>query len=269
MTLSDLVRAYLDEDAAWRDHSSAIVEGEFVSARAVAKEGGVVAGLRETRAVYDEVRPGVTFEGLVEDGERVDAGDDVFSVEGEAAGVLRGERLALNVLCAMSGVASVTRDCVESVDDVRVAATRKTHPGFRFFEKRAVEIGGGDPHRYDLADAVMVKDNHVEVLGLEEAVERAVERSSFTSFVEVEAESAEVAVRAAEMGVDAVLLDNMSPGEVEEAVAAIEGFDVVVEVSGGVRPDNLGGFDLAGVDVVSMGSLVHSSDWMDFSLRVV
>ncbi|MFW5929916.1 MAG: nicotinate-nucleotide diphosphorylase (carboxylating), partial [Halobacteriota archaeon] len=93
--------------------------------------------------------------------------------------------------------------------------------------------------------------------------------SSFTSFVEVEAESAEVAVRAAEMGVDAVLLDNMSPGEVEEAVAAIEGFDVVVEVSGGVTPDNLGGFDLAGVDVVSMGSLVHSSDWMDFSLRVV
>ncbi|MDY7080951.1 MAG: nicotinate-nucleotide diphosphorylase (carboxylating), partial [Halobacteria archaeon] len=135
-------------------------------------------------------------------------------------------------------------------------------------EKKAVRLGGGDPHRYNLADAVMIKDNHIAHIGLEEAIERAKREASFTTKIEIEAETIDTAERAAQLGADIVLLDNMTPSEVEKAVGALENHDVIVEASGGITPENVVEYVRTGVDVVSMGSLIHSSDWLDLSMRM-
>ncbi len=269
MNVRTLIQRYLGEDSAWRDASSAVAGGIEVEAEAVAREPGVVAGLEEAAVVFDELSPSPEYSAEVGDGDRVSAGDVLFTVEGDGASVLRGERLALNVVGRMSGVATSTREVVDQTDGVTVAATRKTTPGFRYFEKRAVEVGGGDPHRYDLADSVMLKENHIAALGLEAAVTRAREEASFTSKIEVEAEDVDTAVEAADHGVDVVLLDNMSPEELEAAVEALAEYDVLVEASGGISPENVSEYASTGVDVVSMGGLTRSSEWMDVSMTVV
>lgn len=268
MTVRRMVREFLEEDSAWRDVSSEVAGGVELEAEAVVRESGVVSGVEEARTVFDVTEPSPDFTAHVDEGDEVAVGDTLFEVEGDGASVLRGERLALNVVGRMSGVATATRKAADRSGDVTVAATRKTTPGFRFFEKKAVRAGGGDPHRYDLADSVMLKENHLAALGLEEAVRRAQEMASFTSKIEVEAEDVETAVEAADLGVDVVLLDNMSPESLGEAVDALSGFDVVVEASGGITPDNVGDYAGSGVDVVSMGSLVHSSRWLDVSMNV-
>lgn len=265
------IERFLREDApaGWRDVSSAVVDGE-AEATVFTRDEGVAAGVEEACAVFSHL--GAEPNPCVEDGERIDAGDTVLEPEGEATALLRGERLALNLLGSMSGVATATRECVDRVEEVdaetTVAATRKTTPGYREFEKRAVRLGGGDTHRHDLTGAVMLKENHLELVGLETAYERARERASFTTKVEVEAEDIETAVRAAELGADIVLLDNMTPDEVAEAVERLEGYGVTVEASGGITRENVAEYARAGVDVVSMGSLVRSSDWLDLSMRV-
>lgn len=262
------MKQFLDEDSGveWRDVGNSVVEGETASASVLVNEEGVVAGLHEAGVLFDIL--GVEATPRFEDGDEVVSGDVVMGVEGDAAEVLRGERPALNLLGSMSGVATATKRCVEAAGDVVVAATRKTTPGYRAFEKKAVKVGGGDPHRYDLMDAVMVKDNHVELLGLEEAYRRVEREVSFTQKIEVEAESVDGAVMAAELGADIVLLDNMSPGDVGEAMDALSGFDVLVEASGGITLENVGEYVAAGVDVVSVGGLVHSSDWLEVSMNV-
>jgi nicotinate-nucleotide pyrophosphorylase (carboxylating) len=156
---------------------------------------------------------------------------------------------------------------VDAAGDTRVAATRKTTPGYRYFEKKAVRLGGGDPHRYNLADAVLIKENHVEILGLETAVAEAQARSSFTTTVEAEAETQAEAIRAAEAGADIVLLDNMTPDEAADCAADLPDH-VVVEASGGITPETVADYADAGVDVVSMGSLTHSSNWLDVTMLV-
>jgi nicotinate-nucleotide pyrophosphorylase (carboxylating) len=262
---------FLREDvpADWRDVSSAVVEGE-AEATIFTRQDGVAAGVDEACAVFD--RLGVDPNPRVEDGDRIEASDILLEPSGDATALLRGERLVLNILGSMSGIASVTRDCVDRVEEVSadtvVAATRKTTPGYRDFEKRAVRLGGGDPHRHDLTHAVMVKENHIEIAGLEDAVRRACKESSFTTKVEVEAETLSTAERAADLGADIVLLDNMEPDEVSVAVDVLNGYDVTVEASGGITSENVAEYARTGVDVVSMGSLVHSSDWLDLSMRV-
>jgi len=252
-----------------RDVSSAVVKGE-AEATVFTRDEGVAAGVEEACAVFS--RLGAEPNPCVEDGERIDAGDTVLEPEGDAVALLRGERLALNLLGSMSGVATATRECVDEVEragaETTVAATRKTTPGYREFEKRSVRLGGGDPHRHNLTDAVMLKENHLELVGLETAYERAREKASFTTKIEVEAEDLRTAERAAELGADIVLLDNMTPDEVAEAVETLEGYDVTVEASGGITRKNVAEYARAGADVVSMGSLVHSSDWLDLSMRV-
>lgn len=264
MLRDDLREFMAEEGPRWRDVTDELVAGHETSAVARTREAGVAAGVEAAAAVFAELDVDATP--LVADGERIDAGDDLLAVEGAADAVLRGERLALNLLGSMSGVATATRECVERAGETRVAATRKTTPGYRAFEKWAVDLGGGDPHRYSLADAVLIKENHVAVVGLEAAVTAAVERSSFTTTVEVEAETREQAVRAADCGADVVLLDNMTPEEVADCVAALDGAGVTVEASGGITPENVAEYADAGVDVVSMGSLTHSADWLDVSM---
>ncbi len=260
------IERFLDEDGVgWRDVTSSLVAGHEAEATVKTRETGVAAGVEEATAVFDYL--GVDTTPLVADGKRIEAGDELLAVSGDAEALLRGERLAINLLGSMSGIASVTRECVEEAGDTRVAATRKTTPGYRHFEKKAVKLGGGDPHRYDLADAVLIKENHIAVVGLEEAVETASERASFTTKIEVEAETEAEALRAADAGADIVLLDNMAP---EEAGTVAEKLPehVVAEASGGITKETVGAYAAAGVDVVSMGSLTHSASVLDVTMLV-
>lgn len=260
------VETWLSEDVGHHDVTNQVpgtTEG-----RLVAKESGVVAGTEAAARVFDYL--GVDCEVWLGPGDEVEPGTTVLTVEGAARSVLRGERAAVNVAGHASGIATKTRRAVEAArevdDDVRVAGTRKTTPGLRGIEKRAVAAGGGDTHRLDLSHMVMVKENHIAEVGIESAIERFRTRASFATKIEVEAETKAEAVTAAEAGADVVLLDNMTPGDVEACVDALPG-DVLVEASGGITLETLPEYAATGVDVVSMGSLTHSAPALDYSFR--
>jgi nicotinate-nucleotide pyrophosphorylase (carboxylating) len=260
------VEAWLREDLGHHDVTDH-VPGR-TRGRLVAKEPGVAAGLEAAVAVFEYLDCTVARE--VEDGERIDAGDVVLSVTGPAREVLRGERVAVNAVGHASGIATETWVAVEAareVDpDVAVAGTRKTTPGLRGLEKRAVAAGGGDTHRLDLSHMVMVKDNHVAEMGLEEAVAHFAERTSFVTKVEAEVEDAARAEAAVAAGADAVLFDNLPPEEVAVGVAAV-GDEVITEASGGITHGNVREYARTGVDVISMGWLTHSAPALDLSFR--
>ncbi|POG55960.1 carboxylating nicotinate-nucleotide diphosphorylase [Haloferax marisrubri] len=266
MLTTETVERWLTEDVGHRDVTND-VPGD-TTGRLVAKEPAVAAGLDAAVAVFDSL--GVEAENAVEVGDAVEAGDVVLRVAGDARNVLRGERVAANVVGHASGVATTTREAVDAArevsDSVRVAATRKTTPGLRGVEKRAVVAGGGDTHRLTLSGMVMVKDNHVAELGLEEAVRRFAERKSFATKLEVEVETPEMGERAAAAGADIVLFDNLPPEAVREGVSRLpEG--VISEASGGITLETLPAYADTGVDVVSMGWLTHSAPSSDFSFR--
>ncbi|MDQ2052559.1 carboxylating nicotinate-nucleotide diphosphorylase [Natronolimnohabitans sp. A-GB9] len=262
------IERWLREDVGHHDVTNQ-VPGE-TTGRLVAKEGGVVAGLEAATAVFDYL--GVDVTERLDDGTTVESGDVVLRVEGPAREVLRGERVAVNLAGHAAGIATQTSDAVDRArtesDDVRVAATRKTTPGLRGLEKRAVVAGGGDTHRLDLSHMVMVKENHIEELGLEGAIEHFQAQTSFATNVDVEVETVEDAPRAAAAGADVVLLDNMTPEETREAVSLLAEYDdVLAEASGGITVETVADYAATGVDVVSMGSLTHSAPSLDLSFR--
>jgi len=267
---STQIDRWLHEDLGHHDVTND-VPGE-TTGRLVAKAPGVVAGIDAGITVFDHL--GVDVRDHLEDGERIEPGDELLSVAGPARAVLRGERLAVNLVGHASGIATQTARVVsiarEHDDDVRIAATRKTTPGLRGLEKRAVVAGGGDTHRLDLSHMVMIKDNHIAELGLERAIEHFRERSSFVTKLDVEVESVADARRAAAGGADIVLLDNMAPETVARAVNELEAAghgDVLTEASGGITLETVGAYAATGVDVISMGSLTHSAPSLDLSFR--
>ncbi|WP_290818583.1 carboxylating nicotinate-nucleotide diphosphorylase [Halovivax sp.] len=266
MITDSQIEAWLREDLGHHDVTND-VPGE-TEGRLVAKEAGVVAGLDAATAVFAYL--GCEIADAATDGTRIDEGETVLVVEGPAREVLRGERVAVNVTGHASGIATRTRaavDAAREVDpDVAIAATRKTTPGLRGIEKRAVAAGGGDTHRLDLSHMVMIKDNHVAELGLEEAVSRLRERTSFATQIEVEVESPGDAERAAEAGADIVLLDNLAPKEVATGVDLV-GDEALTEASGGITIADVPAYAETGVDVISMGSLTHSAPALDYSFR--
>ncbi len=202
----------------------------------------------------------------------------ILSALGPARALLGVERTLLNLLAHMSGVATATVDLVsianrESRGKVRIACTRKTLPGLRYFEKRAVKLGGGDMHRLRLDDAMLIKDNHLELAGsVGECVRKAKEKVSFTKKVEVEVTNADQAVEAAKAGADIILLDNMTPKEVERSVSMLQveslRNQVLLEVSGGIRKENLASYVKTGVDVISVGAITHSAPAIDLSMEI-
>lgn len=268
LTASQIDR-WLQEDIGHHDVTND-VRGE-TTGRLVAKEPGVVAGIDAAAAVFDHL--GVDADRKVADGDAIDAGEAVLTTSGPARETLRAERVAVNLAGHASGVATKTRAAVdraaEVASDVRIAGTRKTTPGLRGIEKRAVVAGGGDTHRLDLSHMVMIKENHIAEMGLETAVETFRERASFATKIEVEAESTEQARRAAEAGADIILLDNMTPEETRAAVDALDDADsdVLTEASGGITVDDVADYAATGVDIISMGSLTHSAPSLDFSFR--
>ncbi len=269
MLLNELER-FVDEDLGYNDISSSIVPDCMVHAEVIAREDGVVAGLAEATQIFEYFDVLSTTD--LTDGSSIKRNDVLFILDGGARSILRAERLALNILGRMSGIATMTHNYVEQAGSVRIACTRKTTPGFRRFEKKAVIAGGGDPHRFNLSDAVMIKHNHITVLGLEKAVKAAKSMASFTQKIEVEVESVDEAVLAAGLGVDIIMFDNMTIDEIKESINAIteKGLrnGIILEASGGISLENIAGYAGCGVDVISVGALIHSSRWLDISMKI-
>ena len=272
--IEDLLR-FIREDAPWGDVTSeAIVPDVICRAVIRANDPGVVAGLQEARALFEHF--GVAVTGRSTDGLKVAAGTVLLELDGPARAILLVERTALNIIGRMSGIATRTREAVEAVravsPDLRVAATRKTAPGLRMLDKKAVMLGGGDPHRHTLSDMVLIKDNHLALVPLSQAIQRA-KKGSLYRMVEVEVETVEDAIAAAGAGADIILLDNMTVDTVRKTVLALVGQGLrdrlTIEVSGRVGAGDLAGYAAAGVDVISMGALTHTVGNFDVSLDIL
>ncbi|MFP3161447.1 MAG: carboxylating nicotinate-nucleotide diphosphorylase [Vulcanisaeta sp.] len=265
----------LREDDPFWDLTSVIVPNEYGEACVRVKEDCVVAGMEEVTELLRLL--GLEFTVLRGDGNVAKAGDCVLIIRGQKPDLLKVERVVLNVLMRASGIATMTRRILERARNVnprvRVAATRKTTPFLRYLEKKAVAIGGGDPHRFSLSDAVLIKDNHIRAVGsLEKAIILARERSPFTVKIEVEVETVEDAIKVAELGVDIIMLDNMKPSDVakvhEELVRRGLRDRVILEASGGINEDNVIEYARY-VDVVSIGALTHSYKSIDMSMDLI
>ncbi|ASI98305.1 carboxylating nicotinate-nucleotide diphosphorylase [Thermococcus celer] len=274
MTRISYLLRFVEEDAPFGDVTSEAVIPEGTKARAViiAKQSGVIAGVGEAKALFEHF--GVKVEVKKRDGDEVREGDVIIELLGDARAILLVERTALNVMGRMSGIATEVRKLVEKVKavnpKVRVAGTRKTL--LKPMDKRAILIGGGEPHRFSLSDAILIKDNHLALVPLEEAIRRAREFSVY-KVVEVEVERLEDALKAAKAGADVIMLDNMSPEEIAETVEALrrEGLRdrVRIEVSGGITPQNITEYARLDVDVISLGYLTHSVRNFDVSLEIL
>lgn len=269
MLLTELER-FIEEDVGYNDVSSAIAPDCKAQAEVVAKEDGVAAGLSEATQIFEYFDVLSTTD--LADGSSIRKNDVLFMLDGGARSILRAERLSLNFLGRMSGIATMTHGYVERAGGVRIACTRKTTPGFRKFEKKAVIAGGGDPHRFNLSDAVLIKDNHIAVLGLEKAVKAAKSIASFTQKIEVEVENVDDAILAAKLGVDIIMFDNMTVDKIKESIDAITKKElrkgIILEASGGITLENIADYAKSGVDVISTGALIHSSGWLDISLEI-
>jgi nicotinate-nucleotide pyrophosphorylase (carboxylating) len=276
--IENAIRSFLAEDLGYGDiTTNVLVDSERRGeGRVVCKENAVIAGIEEALVLLE--LSGCQGTAKAHDGDRVKAKTMILSVRGPARALLSVERTLLNLLSHMSGVATATADLVsiakkDSQGKVRIACTRKTVPGLRYFEKKAVELGGGDTHRLRLDDAVLIKDNHLELAGsITDSVRKAKKKVSFTKKVEVEATTPDEAVEAAQAGADIVLLDNMTPKEVERSVSLLKAKSlrdrVIVEASGGIRKANLASYVKAGVDVISVGTITHSAPAIDMSLEI-
>jgi nicotinate-nucleotide pyrophosphorylase (carboxylating) len=271
-----LVRSALDEDVGAGDWTTlwTVPEDRVVSARVIAKAPGVIAGLAVARAVFAEVDPGLELTERVAEGAAVSPGDEVIALRGSARSILTGERVALNFLQRLSGVASVTRRYVDAVagTGATILDTRKTTPGMRALEKAAVLAGGGANHRFGLHDMVLIKENHIVAAGGIEAAVRAVrDRNRHALRVEVETTSREEIEEALAAGVDRILFDNMTVEELRAAVGIVRasaGPRTETEASGGVQLETVREIALTGVDFVSVGALTHSAPALDLSLLV-
>ncbi|NMC71105.1 MAG: carboxylating nicotinate-nucleotide diphosphorylase [Myxococcales bacterium] len=264
----------LEEDVARGDLTGRLTVGEGTRARAsaLAKSALVVAGLEAFAAAFRRVDAAVVVEPLVADGATAQPGDVLARVAGPARSLLAAERVALNFLQRLSGVATLTRRYVEAVPPgcrTRILDTRKTTPGLRALERHAVRCGGGFNHRSDLAGGVLIKDNHIAACGgsVAEAVRRALAGAGPTQQVEVEVTTLEQLEEALAAGARAVLLDNMTPALVAEAARRAAG-RATLEVSGGVRLEQVAEFARAGADYISVGALTHSAPAADISLEL-
>lgn len=236
----------------------------------IAKEDGVIAGLSIVKRVFESIDREIEVIFNVKDGDKVKRGTKITEIGGKTRAILKGERLALNLLQRMSGIATTCNKYSEIVKgyNVRVVDTRKTTPGLRILEKYAVRIGGCHNHRYNLSDAVMIKDNHIKACGgIKEAVVKIKERIPHTVKVEVEVEDIEGLEEAIKAGADIVMLDNMSPDQMKNAVNVSKG-RVILEASGGISINTLVDVAKTGVDVISIGALTHSVKSLDISLLI-
>ncbi len=249
-----------------------LFKDETGKAKIIAKERCIVSGLSEAEKVFKKT--GAKFLPQVKDGEEVNKKQIVAYVEGKIRSILIGERLALNFICKMSGITTKTKKltdkCRKMNPDVSIAATRKTTPGFRKYEKKAVEIAGGDPHRFGLFDAVLIKDNHLKVTKSISKTIKKIKEKTKNKIIEIEIQNINDAIEAAKMGVDFIMIDNQSPGESKKIAEKIREINpnIKIEISGGITPENITEY-ASFADRISLGYLTHSIKSMDFSLEII
>ena len=274
LLVEKIVRAALEEDLGWGDITSEAIftpdNDKVLEAPFIAKAGGVIAGFPVAGLVFELVDPRIQTLQLVPEGGEVEPGTVIARATGPVRSILTGERVALNFLQRLSGIATKTHRLATLIADlpVRLVDTRKTTPGLRLLEKYAVRQGGGANHRFNLADAVLIKDNHIAACGsISEAVRRVRGRIPHTMTVEVEAETEAQVREALAAGADSILLDNMTPAQMAAMVRLID-HRAVVEASGSIDERNIREVAATGVDIISSGALTHSVAALDISLKI-
>jgi len=271
-----IIERALAEDISHGDVTSELLIPPELQGKAsiLVKARGILAGGAVARRVFLKVDPSLEVDVLIRDGERVQPGDIVATIFGRVASILKAERTALNFLQRLSGIASTTAQYVARTKgyDVRITDTRKTTPGLRLLEKYAVRLGGGKSHRFHLGDGILIKDNHLVALralgmSLKDVVAKAKQNAPRTLKVEVEVNTIQEALEAAEAGADIIMLDNMSPDEMRHIVGLIPS-QVKIEASGGVTLANVRQVAMSGVNTISVGALTHSAKALDISLEL-
>jgi nicotinate-nucleotide pyrophosphorylase (carboxylating) len=277
--LNTLINAAIDEDIGEGDHSTLCCIPASVNSKAILKikQHGIIAGISVAEKIFKLVQPSIRFVPHKNDGDLVQFGETAFEIEGKVHTILRCERLVLNCMQRMSGVATLTRKYVDKLKGYKstILDTRKTTPNFRLLEKEAVRIGGGGNHRMGLYDMIMLKDNHIDYSGgLEKAIQLAYEYVGVNNLrlqIEVETRSIEDVIKVAQVGigkVNRIMLDNFTPDKITEALAIIRRrFET--EASGGINLDNLIEYAKTGVDFISIGALIHQAQSLDLSLKAV
>ena len=269
---------FLEEDIGYGDITTHALIGKTIQAHGeiVCTHAGVLAGADIAASIFK--RRGCSIISSFTDGQEFLKGSKIMTIDGPAIAILESERVVLNILSRMSGVATKTKQILESArkanPKIILAATRKTLPGFRIFDKNAVLSGGGDPHRLRLDDCVLIKDNHLQLVNsVEEAIQKARSKVSFTKKVEVEVTTLKQVEDAAGAGADIIMLDNFSPEKVKEAVKMLEDKGlrsrVLIEASGNITVNNAAVYALSGVDVISSGAITHSAANINMSLGIM
>ena len=272
--INTLIKLALEEDAAFGDVTSqSIFAADHRSkARILAREDMVLCGLEIAKQVFKHVDPALDVDLKATDGEQVSNGSTILLAEGPTISLLIAERTALNFLQRLSGIASISRRFADAAEatgtGVRIVDTRKTTPGWRALEKYAVRCGGCYNHRGSLSEHVLIKENHITAAGsLSKAVKMARNHAPHTAKIEVETETLDDVKEALDAGAEVIMLDNMSPGQIQQAVSLINKA-AIVEISGGVRLSTMADYALPGVDVISVGALTHSAPAADFSMII-
>jgi nicotinate-nucleotide pyrophosphorylase (carboxylating) len=272
ISLDHLIKQALEEDLGMGDWSSQWLFDTSTrkNGRFVAKQSGIFAGMQVVERVYNALDGGVELSWLVEDGQGFEAGSILAHVNGPVGTLLSGERVILNLLQHLSGIASSTQDLIRRLDDpsIKVTDTRKTLPGLRMVQKYAVRCGGGFNHRFRLDDGVMIKDNHITAAGsIEKAVALVREQQGHMIKIEVEVETLDQVQQAVNAEVDVIMLDNQTPDRVKELRQHIPK-SIIVELSGGINPDNIAAYKGCGADVISVGWITHSVKACDISFYI-
>ncbi|KPK44402.1 MAG: nicotinate-nucleotide pyrophosphorylase [Nitrospira bacterium SM23_35] len=266
------IRRALEEDIGPGDiTTSLLIPDEDISrAQFIAKDTFILAGIPFAREVFRILSPAVEWMSFFDDGDKIRKGDVIAEISGTTSVILTGERVSLNILQRLSGIATLTNRYVERIQGLkaRIADTRKTVPGMRFMEKYAVRKGGGYNHRFGLFDGILIKNNHLAAVGsISEAVKRA-KQAHHLARIEVEVENLHDLIQAVESGADIVMLDNMSVSDMSKAVQIAQG-KVLLEASGGINLDNVREIASTGVDIISVGALTHSASAVDISMQLV
>lgn len=271
VNIDDLILMALKEDISSEDitTNSVMREKKLGTVQLICKQDGVIAGLEIFKRVFELLDRETITKLYFKDGDKVKKGDLLGEVEGDIRVLLSGERTALNYLQRMSGIATYTNNMVKLLEgsSVKLLDTRKTTPNMRIFEKYAVKVGGGNNHRYNLSDGILLKDNHIDAAGgVANAIKMAKEYAPFVRKIEVEVENLEMLKEALEAGADIIMLDNMSPEMMKEAIKLTRG-KAVTECSGNITKENIQTIIDTGVDYVSSGALTHSAPILDVSLK--
>ena len=275
--IEEKLRSFLKEDLGQGDITTHLLipEKVMVQAEIIAKETGVAAGIEEALILLESL--GIKAKPLVKDGQKIAKGKVLIKIEGNAKNILASERTVLNLLARMSGIATFTNRIVRKIRKAGyktvIACTRKTAPGLEYFDKKAVLLGGGDTHRLHLDDMILIKDNHVAIVGnVKEAVKLAKKQVSFSKKIEVEVSDVNEAIEAAKAGADIIMLDNFTPEKVKDAINRLKKENlrdkVLIEASGGINEKNIVNFADTGVDIISLGALTHSAKALDISLEI-